>query len=176
MQEYKIAYIETTCCHCGKGIEKSIGHYNRAMKLGLKLFCNHACFGLHRRSNKSIEQKKAEKSAYDRHYKTLNVEEKKKKRQQYFKRTYDPVKAALIRKDRMHLHVKYCQSPEYKEWKKKYDQQFRAKKKYGEFYESSIILEELEGLIDRYAASIEQNTYNKSQQRKRQWKNLQRSI
>lgn len=168
-------FVETTCAYCGTVSLTRLGHYNRSIKDGRKFYCNRTCTGLGRRLNETVYQCKAKKAAYDRHYATIDVEKKQKKRHEYFKRTYDPVKAALIRKGRMHLHVKYCQQPEYREWKQKYDKVYHAKKKWGEYFEAAILLDELEGHIDRYAASIEGNTFNKSQQRKIKWKNLQRS-
>jgi hypothetical protein len=38
----------------------------------------------------------------------------KAKKRAYFERTYDPRKAAVERKKRMHLHVAYCREPRYK--------------------------------------------------------------
>lgn len=168
-------FIEFTCPICGCLSKKQTGHYNRAKKMGLSIFCSRICMGIGHRVTRTTAEKKKIKADYDRIYRTVNVEEKRKKHHEYFKRTYDPVKAAIERKKKMPKHVEYCRQPEYKKWKKEYDKKYRALKDYGEFGECFILLYELEGMIDRYEASIEQNTFNKSQQRKRLWKNLLQS-
>ena len=62
-----------------------------------------------------------EKRLYDAAYRKKNLAMLKAKKRAYFKRTYDPVKAAIGRKARMARHVAYCRRPEYREWKRAYD-------------------------------------------------------
>lgn len=164
--------MKAPCKQCGIMFEIQTGHYNRAIKVSGYVFCGRECAGLHRRSGKTIEQKKAEKAAYDKVYTAKNFERDKPKRAAYHKRTYDPVKAAIERKKKMYRHVEYCRRPEYKEYKKEYDKKYQAKKQVGEYWESYILLNELESKIeysdsDKYQDGI----VNKSQKRKRKWKN-----
>jgi len=166
--------MKCNCKYCGKEIEKTIGHYNRAKKMNMSLYCNQICFGMDRRKNYSIEEKKRLKAEYDRKNRKEYSDKIKAEKAAYFKRTYDPIKAAIIRKERMPKHVEYCRKPEYKAKKKDYDQKHRAQINYGEFWESSIILEKLEAEIgSKIEANILNNTYNKSLKRKRLWKSSQ---
>lgn len=77
-------------------------------------------------------EKRAAKAVYDREYRRKNRAMLKRKKAAYFKRTYDPVKAAIKRKKTMPRHVEYCRRPEYKAWKKEYDKRRRSKD-FGEF-------------------------------------------
>lgn len=162
-----ISYIKLICTCCNKEYERSAGHYNRAMKLGAKLFCSKTCFGLSRRDNKTIEEKKAEKAAYDAKYRKLD--KVKAKKAEYFKRTYDPVKAAIERKKIMPRHAEYCRRPEYKAWKTQYDKVYRAKKDFGEFWEAGLVMVELNVFLESKRIKYESGQINKSQNRKRKW-------
>lgn len=51
-----------------------------------------------------------------------------------------------------------------------YDRKYRAKKLYGEYWESSIILNEIQKEYDNRIVKQENNLINKSQKRKRLWK------
>lgn len=166
--------IKLICGICGKEYEKSAGHYNRAMKLGAPVYCGKICAGLGRRNNKTIEQKKAEKSQYDKEYRAKNVAVIDKKKKDY----YEANKPAILekmkdyRKKIMPRHVEYCRQPKYREYKKHYDKQYRAKKMFGELWESAIILTDLEREYDNREAFRDNKLYNKSTtKRKRQWRN-----
>ncbi len=104
-------------------------------------------------------------------YRAKNFALIKGKKAAHFQRTYDPKKAAKERKKRMPLHVEYCRQPKYKEWKSKYDQQHRAKKYFGAFWESALIVmkldEEILSRMSRYEVAAANGTINKSQKRKR---------
>lgn len=165
-------FVTITCDYCGCEVQKRLALYNRAKKDGSSLYCNIKCAGYGRRNNKTIEQKKAEKATYDKEYRERNKERIKKRHAEYFQRTYDPVKAAKERKKKMHKHVEYCRRPEYKRWKKEYDKRYRAKKKFGELWESALILQDIEAEYDKREAFRENKLYNHSTcKRKRQWKN-----
>ena len=159
------------CEYCGKENDKHTGHVNRARRLGRGLYCNRECSGLGRRHGRTEEESKMLKSGYDQMYKQLNPPDTKE-RAEYHKRTYDPVKAAIIRKKNMPRHVEYCRRPEYRAWKKKYDLKFVAKKNYGEHWESAILLRQISGEIDNRVANQDKGTYNKSQNRKRDYGKL----
>lgn len=154
-----------TCEYCGKECYKEIGHINRAKKIGLRLYCDRKCFGLSKRITKA--EKVQAKRLYDIEYRKRNPEEKKKKAAAYFQRTYDPSKAAVVRKKRMPYHLEYCRTDKYRKWKKKYDKKYRARKDYGDFWESHLLLREIEPHIDKYEAAINNQILNKSQKRKR---------
>ena len=118
-------------------------------------------------------KKKIEKAEYDRQYRLKNLESLKIKKAEYFQRTYDPVTAKAKRKQRMHRHVEYCRTPKYRAYKQKYDQIYRAKKQYGEFYESALLLNELETEVTERLDFTERaalkGTLNKRQTRKRNY-------
>lgn len=152
------------CHQCNKRM-------NRKAREGLKLFCGQKCFGLSRRRNKTKAQKVAEKKAYDVVYRAKNLATIKANKAAYFQRTYDPKAAAKERKKKMHLHVEYCRNPVYKAWKSKYDQHYRAKRFFGAFWESALLIakveEEILSRMSRYEIGMANNTLNKSTKRKR---------
>lgn len=157
-------------CTCDFEIRKA--YWTKAQQIGSPNYCSKTCAGLARRSGKSEEQKKQEKSEYDRLYREIDKQTKKIKRAEYFQKTYDPAKAAIKRKERMPKHVEYCRRPEYREYKKGYDENYRAKKNYGSFWESAIILKHIENIVDNRLGKNDNNLINKSQKRKRLWKQI----
>lgn len=162
------------CSHCSCEFKRERGEANRALKRpGGVIFCNKTCVGLNRRSNKTLEQKKQEKAEYDKEYRSKNLETIKVKKAEYFQRTYDPEQAAIERKKNMHKHVEYCRQPKYKAYKQKYDQCYRAKKLYGEYWECALVLNRLEIEIHDRSTFTERatlkGTLNKLQNRKRDY-------
>jgi hypothetical protein len=125
---------------------------------------------------KTDEQKKEIKRLYDIEYRKKNLESIKKKKAAWFQRDYDPVKAAVKRKERMPYHVEYCQQPEYKKWKKKYDEAYRAKKQFGEFWQAFLIVTEINKEVlqraSRYEIGYTNGVVNKSQNRSREYERL----
>lgn len=75
---------------------------------------------------------KREKAIYDRKYRKKNRDRLRASKAAYFKRTYDPGKAAKERKKRMPQHVEYCRQPKYRAYKRRYDLKRRASA-YGQF-------------------------------------------
>lgn len=167
--------MKATCAHCKKKFEMKAGHYNRAMKMGLNVYCSRKHSGLGRRRNVSKEQLKEEKAWYDLFIRaSMTEEEKELDRLQnalYFQMDYsaNPEKYRKERRRRQAAHNEYCRQPEYKKYKKGYDQQYRAKKNYGPYAESFLVLRELELAIDNRSAREQNNIHNKTQKRKRQW-------
>jgi CRISPR/Cas system CSM-associated protein Csm2 small subunit len=161
------------CATCGKELDKSASAINRAKRDGKPLYCNKVCFGLSRRTNKTDEQKKEEKRLYDIAYREKNLARIKTGKHEWFQRTYDPVKAAVERKKKMPQHVEYCRQPEYKKKKQVYDAQHRAKKQFGEFYESFLILQQIDQEVasraSKYEIGLENGTINKAQTRRRNY-------
>lgn len=90
-------------------------------------------------SRKRVAEKKAAKAAYDREYRQKNLAKRKAQSAAWFRRTYDPVKAAIERKKNMPRHVEYCRQPEYRAYKKSYDRKRRAGK-FGPFAEAYEVL------------------------------------
>ncbi len=120
-----------------------------------------------------MTEKKEAKRLYDIEYRAKNGEILKAKKQDYFKRTYDPVKAAIERKKIMPRHIEYCRRPEYKVKKQKYDEVYRAKKVYGEFWEAFLLIQNLGKEVDSRITKQEiagiNGTRNKSQTRRRNY-------
>lgn len=110
---------------------------------------------------------KAEKRDYDIEYRKRNKEKLKKSKQKYCESPEGRLMQKRGREKQKDRHKEYVKTDKYRAWKKEYDVTHRAKKVYGEFWESSIIFRELDSEIDKYVASITNNTYNKSQKRKR---------
>ena len=157
------------CKICGNDIRKtqSVGHINRALKMDRNIYCSKECSFMGRRKNISIEEKKILKARYDREYKIKNKERDKPRKAAYHKKTYDPIKRRAYNQSRMSLHVEYCRRPKYKAYKKEYDSKHRAKKNYGELWESSLILKNIKSEIDNRQAKQLNQLINKSQKRKR---------
>lgn len=168
-----MANTTITCGHCGKLADKPTGAVNRAVASGLRIFCDRVCAGLGRQKHKTVEQKKAEKKVYDAAYRMTIADKLKVRKAEYHKRTYDPVKAAELRKKRMPRHVEYCRNPNYRAWKKTYDRQYRANKHFGEFAECFLLVMDIRGeclsRMTDYDIRQEKGTTSKSQKRKRDY-------
>lgn len=164
---------EERCFYCGSLLHKSAGHINRAKKLGAKLFCNQKCSGLASRTSETQEEKKIIKSWYDAFIRESMTDRQKaldkKRRHEYFKKQYaaHPEKYREERRRKQAAHNEYCRRPEYKKYKKGYDQQHRAKKRYGRYWESMVALVNLQTVVDNRQAKADQKIYNKQQKRKR---------
>ena len=161
------------CAQCGTALDKTASEVNRAIRRGAPLFCNKTCFGLSRRlvNPPTKAERKEVKRLYDARRRVEKADEIKAKKREYFKRTYDPAKAAEERKAKMPKHIEYCRRPEYRAWKSDYDRLYRAVKLFGEFAESYLTLTEVEKEIDaratRYEIYSTNGTINKAQARKR---------
>ena len=120
--------MKMICPQCTAQFEARTGHANRAAKTGAPLYCGRTCAGLARRlpAPKSVEQKKAEKAAYDRKYRQRDPEARKAERAAYYQRTRDPEKERELRKAKMPQHVEYCRRPEYRAYKREYECDFDA--------------------------------------------------
>lgn len=165
-----------TCPQCHLDKYKPTGEVNRALKGGFKIYCGRTCAGIGRRVERSKEDAVLIKKKYDEEYRVKNREKLKKKKHEYFKQSYDSKKAAIERKKNMARHVEYCRSPKYKLYKKTFDRQFRAKKYHGDFWESLLILQDLEKEIDNRMSKIDirtlNGTLNKHQQRRQEYDRL----
>lgn len=163
------------CNHCGKSVEKQTGHVNRAKKLGNGLYCDQVCSSASRRHGKTLSQLKEEKRLYDIEYRKKNGEFRK---QQMIKYNSSPAGRAMQKRNREKFkqsHAEYCRTPEYRKWKKEYDKKHVAKQKYGEFWESAIILNDIQSEVDNRAAKLELQLINKLQKRKREYEKAKRN-
>lgn len=161
--------MKAECHYCGKIFEIKTGYYNRAMQMGNNVYCSRKHAGLGRRTNETVEEKKLIKYFYDA-FRNIVFEEKfRKQAAEYFKKDYaaNPEKYKEQRKRRYPEHLKYLQRPEYKKWKQEYDKKYRAKKVYGQLWESAIALNELAKIVDNRQAKQQQKSINKTQNRKR---------
>lgn len=163
--------MKVRCAHCREWTEKEPGQINLAKRISAPMFCDRWCFGASRRKGKTKAQKVAEKRLYDMAYRTKNRQALKAKKRAYFERTYDPRKAAVARAKRMHLHVAYCRQPRYRAWKRRYDQQYRARE-YGPFADAYLLAvnlnREIKSKATNYEIRIQNQTLNKKQTRTRQ--------
>jgi hypothetical protein len=157
-----MAAVKITCGHCGKRSEKRACDVARARKAGLNIYCNRRCAGLARRCGKTKAQRAVEKAAYDRKYRAKNLAAIKAKKSIYFKKTYDPVAAAVVRKRNMPRHIAYCRRPEYRAWKTVYDKQHRAKKFFGAFAEVAMLTNDLNRAIKERMTNAEIRWQNKT--------------
>lgn len=166
------------CAHCGNTVDKETGAVNRAISSNLPLYCNRTCAGLRRRKTKTPEQMKEEKRLYDIEYRNKNKSMLKAKKKTYFQATYNPEKAAIERKKRMPKHLEYCRQPEYRAKKKVYDRQYRAKAMYGEFWESFLLVEDIDKEVSARMTDVEirqvKGTLNNKLQRRRQYEREQK--
>ena len=165
--------MRVRCAHCGSETDKPTGAVNRAWARGLLVYCNRKCAGLGRRMHKSKERKIADKAAYDAEYRTKNRERLRAEKSAYYQRTHDPVKEAEKRKERMPYHVEYCRRPEYREWKRDYDRQYRAVKNYGDFADCFLLVmdirDECLSQMSDYEIRYAKGGFGKTQQRKRDY-------
>lgn len=165
--------VITTCAHCAAEFQIERGALNRANRRGAKVYCNRTCSGLGRRDKRTDAEKKQAKAEYDRKYRDRNREMLRRKKAEYFQRTYDPEAAAIERKERSKYHAEYCRRPEYRAWKKQYDRQYRAKKFYGEFWESFLlsldIREHCLSAMSDHEIRSDKDGINKTQNRRRSY-------
>lgn len=165
--------MEFNCAHCGGMADRPSGHVNRARSRGLNLYCSRECSGFGRRKDLTVEQRKEAKRLYDIEYRARDPEGRKALKAEYYRRTHDPVREAEQRKQRMPKHVEYCRRPEYREWKKGYDRNYRAVKTYGDFAECFLLVQDIRdeclSRMSDYEIRVENGTINKSTQRKRDY-------
>jgi hypothetical protein len=161
------------CHHCHQMAVKSGSAVGRAERSGVPIYCGRVCSGLARRKLRSDDERRAIKAAYDAKRRSDNAEKIRIKKAAYYQRTRDPVKEAEKRKERMPRHVEYCRRSEYVAWKAVYDQEYRAKKEFGEFWESAILALEIRreclALADDTEIRRQSGTLNKHQQRRREY-------
>lgn len=166
-----MTYGTIICAYCGNSVQIYIGYINKAKKIGAPLYCDRKCAGLGRRSNETESEKKEIKAWYDAFLRESMTDKERqadaKKRAAYFQKDYiaNPDKYRQQRQKRQEKHNEYCRQPEYRKWKKEYDQLYRSKKYYGKYWEAFIALRVLQGTVDNRQAKLDQNIFNKQQKR-----------
>lgn len=164
------------CPQCGRSCERPGGWVNRSAALGLRVYCSRRCSGLGRRSGKTQEQKRAEKSAYDRARLARMGEQIRKRKRAYYASAPVQEREKARRADpqwrarKSAYHLAYCRSPEYRRWKADYDRRARTKE-HGEYADAVRVLWQLEREIasrmTRYEIYSANGLVNKKQQRSR---------
>lgn len=174
-----------TCNYCHKQFkvkENNIGSRKKSIRLGLPIYCNRECAGLGRRTNETEDEKKIHKQWYDLFIRASMTDDERNldafQNAVYFQMDYiaNPEKYKEIRKKKMPKHIEYCRQPAYKAKKHTYDLERNHKTQYGDFWEASIILLQLEKEIDKRVAKGELKLITKSQKRKRKWQRLQKQL
>lgn len=106
--------MEIKCPVCNLVVSKPSGQINRALKLGLNIYCSRKCSGIGRRSTKSDELKRKEKSEYDKEYREKNKALIKLKKAAYT-RSESGIKMQRKRRAKLKesgYHNEYCRKPE----------------------------------------------------------------
>jgi hypothetical protein len=167
--------MKIICGYCKSEADLPTGAVNRARKKGAAIYCNRVCAGLGRRKGKTREQRIEDKRLYDAEYRVKNKLILKKKKAEFFQKTYDPDAARIERKKRAHKHLEYIRKPEYKQWKSEYDRKLRAKS-FGPFAEAYLVLldvqREIASRMDKYEIYLANGTLNKKLRRKREYENF----
>lgn len=174
--------IQRRCPFCFVSFMVEANRANRADREGRRLFCSRRCSGLARRDFKSSEQKKAEKSEYDKQRRIeMGDDLRAAKRAAYYAdHERSLALAAEQRKRRMPKHVEYCRRPEYVAKKREYDKQYRASE-YGPFAEAYLLLRDLERELSAQATKYERMkqkgyfTRNAQKRRRELWQLMQRT-
>lgn len=126
---------------------KEVGGVNHSRRIGAPIYCGRACSGLARRVSRSVEELKRLKAEYDKQYRAARRDELKRKKREYFARTYNPEQARAKRAPHMQRHVEYCRryyaDPKKKREKYVYDVERRARMTVGEYADCMILLNEL---------------------------------
>lgn len=163
------------CDHCGAELHKAPNAINRADAIGAKLYCNRKCTGLARRVEKTPEQKKAEKAAYDAIRRVELADKIKAEKRAIYLRNREHYLAQHAayrnRPENVARHNAYCRRPEYVAIKTEYDRQRRARIQFGEFAEAFLLLQDVEQEVlvraSRYEIGLTNGTINKAQTRRR---------
>ncbi len=171
--------MKLVCCYCHKEFtvkENNVGQRKKSIRLGLPIYCGRECAGLGRRTKETPEEMKVYKQWYDLFIRaSMTDDERDLSRLQaavLFHLDYaaKPEKYRQERQRKMPAHVEYCRQPEYKKYKKSYDESYRAKKNFGGYWECAIILKNIDNEIDYRESKRQNKIYNKStSKRKRSW-------
>lgn len=158
------------CPICKLDHSIAVGYVNQANKKGVPLYCGRKCAGVARQKTK--EEKVALKAKYDKEYRKNNFDKIKQRNRSY---NESPAGRAMQKRNREKFkqhHLEYCRTPQYRKKKHEYDQQYKAKKVYGELWESYLLIKQLNKEIDDKEVRQINDLHNKTQKRKKQWQQL----
>lgn len=167
--------MKCICPYCNIEFEKANNYVNKAKSINAPLYCSKACSGLARRKEITQEQFKANKAEYDKKRRADKAEEIKKQKKEYYKTPSGRATQKRNRNQQKENHLQYCRTPEYREWKRQYDELYNAKLAFGEFAEAALILENICNIVDNREAVKLKGTYGKSTKRKRAWLKTKKS-
>ncbi len=94
-----------------------------------------------------MQNEKEKKRLYDIKYRRLNKEKINQRKREYNKTKAGREVQKRSREKTKLKHLQYCQTNEYRSWKKEYDKIYRAKRKYQEFWECFLIIKEIEKIV-----------------------------
>jgi hypothetical protein len=169
--------MKMLCGWCRQQVQQPTAKLNIALREQRPVYCNKDCAGMARRSGKTEAEKKAEKREYDKAYRAANFERIKAEKAAWFQANYDPAKASVERKARMHLHVEYCRRPEYRAKKAEYDRKRRFQE-FGPFADAAMVLDQLEKEIRAraswYEVAVAKGYFTRNAQKRRRelWQQL----
>lgn len=157
------------CEECGERFARQPAQARRSAHK----YCSPACAGAAKRINKSAEQKKTEKAAYDAAYRQTNRATLKQKKAAYFARTYDPDAARIARASKADQHAAYIRTyyadPKRKAEKVAYDADRRAALfgPYSGAYKVYLLLKQrvLQQLPDKYERAKAQGYYDQQKEK-----------
>lgn len=144
--------MDFVCEHCGASSARRATDVARARAAGRRLFCSRNCAGLARRVERTEEERRSRKAAYDKDYRERDRGNRRAKKAEYHRRTYDPDKARAIRDANAEAIRQYkadwYADPSNRERKRQYDEARRASE-YADFAEAWRLVLELEREVRR---------------------------
>lgn len=164
------------CEHCERVYTRLLAY----VKYHGAKYCSRKCFSLSRRTNLTASQKKEKKRLYDIEYRRKQGKLLLAKRRESYRRNIETYRVyqrqrreSGVQKRYMRKYLKNYWTTEKKKDKAAYDRVFRAKKKFGPFWESHLLLlkinKEVLKRASKYECRLARGYYNKAQIRKRQW-------
>lgn len=174
-----MALKEITYGHCGETASLEVGHINRAIRQGDNLYCDRVCSSKGRETTKADKVEK--KRLYDLEYR--NRPGWRKRHNDNWAKNYNPEKAAIKRAKYKKEHPEwetkrraYMASPKSRTAKSKYDKEYLAKQKYGEYWECGLLATEINHEVKSRASNVEIATQNgilnKATKRKRDYEKV----
>lgn len=141
---HKVEKVKTNCFHCGQTVYRYPSEMKATKKRNGKVFCNLKCLGAHR--DKGAEHRRAYHKAYKKKWDAENrdrINAQKRKR--------------------------YRESPEIRANKKRADRLRWLRNEYGGFWESALILQDIQrsSEITEYKVEKRNKKVSKTQERKR---------
>lgn len=153
----KSSVIKCDYCKSDFNIKKKLLKSNK--KNGYNCYCSKDCQKKGR--TKSVEEKKEKRKIYDLNYRKNNSKKIKNKKQEYYKeiKNSDSQSFKEQRIKRKIYQKEYIKTKTYKNWKNEYSKKTRCKNRFGEFWESAVIVKDIAILLKSKQTNI--NNKNK---------------